>query len=270
MLLVGGLVVAIWNQFGVFNNNDVDMSATGQVGDFIGGFAGALWSLAGILLFYSALRLQRKEFALQRKELHDQRQEFATTRIINVIYRQLDNLANRASQLRLTVPTNKVNSSGEQVISDYCQWYTIHFKHKTDARVEQREIFDTFRSFVLTPAATEHLRYLDKSISVCTNLIEQKEFNSETDADEYLLDENVRHQLYILLDSNLDTFLHQRYVTELRRTHEEHEKLIRKINPKAPPMAFMYDHQQIKLLNELNAKLALITKHSRRKPEGSE
>ncbi len=38
----------------------------GEFGEFIGGFVGSLWSLAGILLFYSALVYQRKELTEQK------------------------------------------------------------------------------------------------------------------------------------------------------------------------------------------------------------
>lgn len=38
----------------------------GEFGEFIGGFVGSLWSLAGILLFYSALVYQREELAEQK------------------------------------------------------------------------------------------------------------------------------------------------------------------------------------------------------------
>ncbi len=57
------------------------MDSTGQIGDFFGGIFGSIWSLVGVLLFYIALRYQRKEFALQREEFKNQKIEFQLNRI---------------------------------------------------------------------------------------------------------------------------------------------------------------------------------------------
>ncbi len=77
--------------------NNILLEETGQAGDFIGGLVGSVWAFAGVLLFFLALRVQRKELGtqleelkLQREELKLQREEFKTTRITNVIYRQLE------------------------------------------------------------------------------------------------------------------------------------------------------------------------------------
>lgn len=47
----------------------INPSIFSNFGDLIGGVVGAIWSLAGVLLFYAALRLQREDLILQRKEL---------------------------------------------------------------------------------------------------------------------------------------------------------------------------------------------------------
>lgn len=45
------------------------MAQTGQVGDFVGGIIGSIWSLAGVFLYFSALHLQQKELKSQREEM---------------------------------------------------------------------------------------------------------------------------------------------------------------------------------------------------------
>lgn len=46
-----------------------EMSQTGQVGDFIGGVIGSVWALAGVFLYFSALKLQQQELKSQRVEM---------------------------------------------------------------------------------------------------------------------------------------------------------------------------------------------------------
>lgn len=43
-----------------------EMAQTGQVGDFIGGVIGSVWALAGVFLYFSALKLQQQELKSQR------------------------------------------------------------------------------------------------------------------------------------------------------------------------------------------------------------
>ena len=45
------------------------MAQTGQVGDFIGGVIGSVWALAGVFLYFSALKLQQQELKSQREEM---------------------------------------------------------------------------------------------------------------------------------------------------------------------------------------------------------
>lgn len=59
------------------------LQETGQVGDFIGGVVGAIWSLTGVLLFYATLRLQSKELSENRKH-------FQLSRLTDIVYKQLD------------------------------------------------------------------------------------------------------------------------------------------------------------------------------------
>lgn len=81
---ISGLVVIVFflsslsKSYTVLGEQPLALTETGQVGDFIGGVVGALWSFTGVLLFYLSLRLQRKEFELQREELRQTREEFKT------------------------------------------------------------------------------------------------------------------------------------------------------------------------------------------------
>lgn len=63
---------------------DTDIERTGQIGDFFGGIIGSIWALAGVLLYFSALRMQSQELSNQMREMSDskkliQQQQFETT-----------------------------------------------------------------------------------------------------------------------------------------------------------------------------------------------
>lgn len=50
----------------------IDKELFGTFGDFVGGFLGSIWSLCGVLLFYTALIEQRKDFKTNQKALTKQ------------------------------------------------------------------------------------------------------------------------------------------------------------------------------------------------------
>lgn len=51
------------------------LQAMGQFGEYMSGMIGAIWSLASVILFYEALKFQRRELTLQRHELELNRNE---------------------------------------------------------------------------------------------------------------------------------------------------------------------------------------------------
>lgn len=73
-MIIGVLIILISmsstliNATAIFKGN----VSLGDFGEFIGGFVGSLWSLAGILLFYSALVYQRNELEEQKEILSSQ------------------------------------------------------------------------------------------------------------------------------------------------------------------------------------------------------
>jgi hypothetical protein len=96
LLLIPIIILYLWNNTYTLSA-PIDNGKFGTFGDFVGGVLGSIWSLCGILLFYSALREQREdfrtnsdallkqvdaleiqseEFRLQREELSQSRQVF--------------------------------------------------------------------------------------------------------------------------------------------------------------------------------------------------
>lgn len=106
-----GYLIQLSSGYTIFGKNDINPEVTGQVGDFIGGFVGAIWALTGVLLFYAALRVQKKELEIQREELTQTRKEFEVTRMTNIIYKQIE--IAEANINRLEIDT--INFFGENV-----------------------------------------------------------------------------------------------------------------------------------------------------------
>lgn len=84
-----------YNEYSLFGEiADGDIARTGQIGDFFGGVVGSVWTLAGVLLYFSALRMQSQEIANQMKEMNESKQllkqqQFETT-FFNLLKTQQD------------------------------------------------------------------------------------------------------------------------------------------------------------------------------------
>lgn len=75
LLIILALVIFFWNE-SLSIGGLIKAEKIGQLGDFIGGIVGSVWALSGVILFYVALTLQRREFQLQRQELKETRNIF--------------------------------------------------------------------------------------------------------------------------------------------------------------------------------------------------
>jgi len=70
-------------------SEQVQLDTAAKFGDFMGGVVGALWTLAGVLLLWSTLKVQRSELEKYKEELKSQRIELASSRATDVTYRQI-------------------------------------------------------------------------------------------------------------------------------------------------------------------------------------
>lgn len=105
---IGFVVTAVfiwvlWDLYSIGGNmNSDDMAQTGQVGDFFGGVVGSIWALAGVFLYFSAIRLQNKELTNQQRRNVDllymeQIKQFESTffNLLNVQHNLKNNLTTR-------------------------------------------------------------------------------------------------------------------------------------------------------------------------------
>lgn len=96
LCVISGLIVTIYffkhlhAQFEIISDGGkLDLGASGSTGDFIGGLVGTIWSLAGVFLFFLALRLQSKELGLQIQELKETKKVFITQQFENTFFNLL-------------------------------------------------------------------------------------------------------------------------------------------------------------------------------------
>ncbi|PTP75747.1 putative phage abortive infection protein [Vibrio splendidus] len=93
LLVIPLLIFFLWQE-DFTTSEKIDNGKFGTFGDFFGGVLGSIWSLCGVLLFYTALKEQRRDFKnneialtkqvaaleLQSQEFSLQREELAQTR----------------------------------------------------------------------------------------------------------------------------------------------------------------------------------------------
>lgn len=72
VLALAGLLLFLWMDINFLTDQQVNSEKFGQFGDFIGGIVGSIWTLAGLLLFYIALKEQRKDFTVNQEALNIQ------------------------------------------------------------------------------------------------------------------------------------------------------------------------------------------------------
>lgn len=115
-LIIIGLFFFLWQEsFSI--NTSIQSDKVGQFGDFIGGIVGSIWALSGVILFYVALSLQRKEFQLQRQELRETRNIFeqqATQMKNQQKESTFFNLLNHHNQTVLNITKKESDGSGDK------------------------------------------------------------------------------------------------------------------------------------------------------------
>lgn len=79
LLLFFGLIIFVINS-NYSTNSEIDTTKFSQFGDYFGGVIGAIWSLAGVILFYVALDEQRKDIKINQQALIKQIEEFELQR----------------------------------------------------------------------------------------------------------------------------------------------------------------------------------------------
>ena len=72
----------------IFYIPEAEINRFGVFGEFFGGIVGSFWALAGVVLFYAALKKQGDEFLMQREQLELQRKELKLQRVETELQRK--------------------------------------------------------------------------------------------------------------------------------------------------------------------------------------
>lgn len=99
IIILVSFIVQLNSEYTILGENKLSLTETAQVGDFVGGMIGSLWTLSSIVLFYLAIRLQTKELSnsiselrIQTSTLKDQKEEFEISRLTNIIFHQINRI----------------------------------------------------------------------------------------------------------------------------------------------------------------------------------
>lgn len=169
-------VCAIWSQYSIGGDLDADdMAQTGQVGDFIGGIVGSIWALAGVFLYFSAIRLQTKELSNQAASENENRYIEQIKQIENTFFNLLNAQHNIKQNLSYKFRDIKYdgNKHFERSLCTYCGYdfldkaqrdlrllYYFHLREKYDLDSEQ------YLKDVIFPCSKDTAQYIIENILI--------------------------------------------------------------------------------------------------------
>ena len=132
LLLVVAYIFSVGEDLFIINSG-IKSDKIGQFGDIIGGVIGSLWTLASILLFYSALKEQRKSLEKQTEAIDVQRQELEDNR--KELKRSAD--AQRDSQIALRLQLEQMEIAND-VQRQELEHYRNELKQNDNAQRENQ------------------------------------------------------------------------------------------------------------------------------------
>lgn len=194
ILAVAGIAVLIVfllilkNEYQVIGDGEILLDKTAQVGDFVGGMIGSLWAFSGILLYFIAISLQRKDISSRERE-------YSVERITNIIYNQYKVIKDAEKTLKLG---DKV---GELVFPYYRQFIANNMGIPLSENPKKFPDYEITEYLDFTDSTSfNHYRNIVKdSLNVINHLIDENFKIDNT------LNLEVRHLLKTLMNSNLNT-----------------------------------------------------------------
>lgn len=177
VLILLGIGVFLWKETLFSFGNTIKTEKVGQLGDFIGGIVGSIWALAGVILFYVALTLQRKEFQLQRQELRETRGVFEQQAKLlqsqqkeHTFFNLLNNHNSFAHNFTKRDRTNGGNISGFVVINQNWEEIRSSMEHYS-LTTSQKKITPTLAKYYLPHKNLKEDKVLNSIYTYLTHVI---------------------------------------------------------------------------------------------------
>jgi len=181
----------------------LDVGVTGLFGDFFGGVVGSLWALAGVFLYFSALKVQQKQLEAQKKDMKlneklVSQQQFEAT-FFGLLQTQKDLKNNLSCEVQRVV-RDKYNYNIKPYKSDSNNFfYYILQELKCLYLVYTRDSYNTWEENEIS----EMISTLNQEADYCE--AEGKEFNYISEFNLLLDDFNLRYitKKYHVKESNV-------------------------------------------------------------------
>ncbi len=243
-LIVIAISILIYLIFGSWEYKWIlDEAIIGQFGDFIGGFIGSLFSLAGVILFYVALKEQRKDISINQRnielqtsaleqqvtEFQDQKTELVETRKVyeeqTILIREQTNLYRQQNrELKEQSNTAKV----QQFDSSFFSYLNILNEYKY--QLNQQSTTNNYFGEIYQTLKDRHIDESEIEImlkNVCEHYLEI--FNDHRDRlSPYY---KTLYRVMVLIDSsNIDDYRKWEYFKLLRSQLSDVELLLLNYN----------------------------------------
>jgi hypothetical protein len=209
----------------------------GQFGDFIGGIIGSIFSLAGVILFYVALKEQRRDININQKnleiqnnalnqqveEFREQKAELVETRRVyeeqtNLIREQTNLYKQQNKELREQTNTAKI----QQFDSSFFSYLNMFIELKKTINIKSENYFDKIYS-VLKGINTRELTLIETFKLIQAKYLEVFHLNNN-ELSHYF---KTLYRIIILIDSStLDEERKYQYFKLLRSQLSDSELLI--------------------------------------------
>lgn len=134
IILFIAIFLFLWQDNNFSFNSKIQSDKIGQFGDFIGGLIGSIWALAGVILFYIALKEQRSDFTTNKKVLNTQ---------VHALNKQIEEFELQRKELEYTreVFTQQRDTLKlQQFESTYFSMVNLHHEIVNSFNVEENSI----------------------------------------------------------------------------------------------------------------------------------
>lgn len=155
-------IILFCNQDSLFQfDEQIKADKIGQLGDFIGGIAGSMWALAGVILFYVALQSQKDALADQKE---------ATQATIRAVSAQ-----NESIKLQIEELTLQRNEMAKSTDAQNKSQIALNEQLKSMQQSSQIEILNKYMEIIKNKGLKEHENACQRIISFLSSKIFSQE-----------------------------------------------------------------------------------------------